>query len=213
MSYENFVINSYKQTARTLDEAYHTAEYCSAIEKPRYKKQLIPTVLLTAAAVISMFIYIAAVNAEESTKKSTYGKTVKAISDKYNKDPIQVAHIVNTAVEVSENKGLDPVLTLAVIATESEFNPKAYNKVTGASGLTQVLAGMHDKLIKSYRGSIFDPLVSIEVGTDLMKTYIAWSKGNTKKGMNQYGGDSTGAYYNKVMTNYKWIDKTIERDL
>lgn len=75
------------------------------------------------------------------------------------------------------------------------------------------IAGMIAKLISSYKGSIFDPLVAINVGTDLMKTFMSWQGGNTKKAMSQYGGDSSGAYYSRVMYNYKWIDKTIERDL
>lgn len=214
MSYENFVVTFNRKTPRTYDEAYQTPEYACAIEKPSEDEHSMLrafAVLLTGLVIICSFIYILPVKAEKSTP--SYTKTVEAISQKYKRDPIQVIHIVHTAVEVSEKKGIDPVLTLAVIATESEFNPKAYNKSSGASGLTQVLAGMHSKLIKSYEGSIFDPTVAIHVGTDLMKTYISWWGGNTKKGISQYGGDQSGAYYQRVMTNYKWIDKTIEKDI
>lgn len=201
-----------KKTPRTYDEAYETAEYCSAIEKPSNTTEGLARVFAWCIVAVVLICGISFMLPARA-KDTKYSKTVKAISTKYNKDPVQVAHIVDTAVEVSESKGIDPVLTLAVIATESEFNPNAYNKTTGASGLTQVLAGMHAKLISSYKGSIFDPLVAINVGTDLIKTFMSWQGGSTKRAMNQYGGDSTGAYYNKVMYNYNWIDKTIERDL
>lgn len=142
-----------------------------------------------------------------------YTKTVEVISAKYNRDPAQVTAIIDTAVEISKQKGIDPTLTLAIIATESKFNPKAYNEYSGASGLTQVLKGLHAKLIASYQGSIFDPFVAIHVGTDLLKTYMSWWGGNTKKALGSYGGDHSGFYYNRVMINYQWIDKTIEKDI
>lgn len=211
MSYENFVIRMNRPTARTYEEAYQTAEYCSAIEKPSTEERSMIkalTIMLLGTALTCGFFYALPAKAEHG-----YSKTVKAISTKYNKDPVQVASIVETAVQVSESKGIDPVLTLAVIATESEFNPKAYNNTSGAAGLTQVLTVLHAKLIKTYGGSIFDPMVSINVGTDLMKIYISWWKGDTKKGISQYGGDSSGQYYNRVMYNYKWINNTVERDL
>lgn len=157
------------------------------------------------------FAVFPTLKAEESSNK--YSKTAEVISAKYKQDPIQTTLIINTAVDVSEQKGIDPILTLAIIATESEFNPKAYNKTTGASGLTQVLKGLHAKLIASYNGSIFDPYIAIQVGTDLLKTYSQWNGGNTKKALNSYGGDSSGYYYKKVMENYRWIDKTVERDI
>lgn len=218
MSYENFVVTFNRKTPRTYEEAYQTAEYCNAIEMPRREEHsMLKTisVMLIGTILTCCFFYVLPSKADnyDLKGKPLYNKTVEAISQKYKRDPVQVVHIVHTAVEVSEQKGIDPVLTLAVIATESEFNPKAYNKSSGASGLTQVLAGMHAKLIKSYQGSIFDPLVAINVGTDLMKTYISWWGGNTKKGISQYGGDFSGAYYQKVMYNYKWIDKTVERDI
>lgn len=215
MRYDEFVMKMTKPTPRSMDEAYHTAEYCSAIEKPQGSLLKTALIWMLGTVVTCSFLYILPINAETEPKqqKVNYQKTVDTISTKYKRDPVMVANIVTTAVEVSEDKGLDPVLTLAVIATESQFNPKAYNHTSGASGLTQVLTGLHAKLIKSYQGSIFDPFVAIHVGTDLMKTYISWWGGNTKKGISQYGGDSSGAYYNKVMTNYKWIEKSMEQDL
>lgn len=168
-------------------------------------------ILIIALIFATWVAWVFPVKAQETPNK--YSKTAKAISAKYNRDPVRISAIIDTAVEVSEQKGIDPVLTLAVIATESEFNPNAYNPSSGASGLTQVLKGLHAKLIASYGGTIFDPYVAIHVGTDLLKTYSTWWKGDTKKALGSYGGDLSGQYYRKVMTNYNWINKTVEKDI
>lgn len=171
---------------------------------------MIRLLLIVGFTILVMFGIVNTIPAQK--KDPRFVKTVESISDKYKKDPKMVEYIVDTAVMASEDKGIDPVLTLAIIATESKFDPKAYNPST-ASGLMQVLSGLHAKLIKSFGGSIFDPYVNIQVGTELLQTYLGWFKGNTKKALNSYGGDSTGGYYNSVMTNYKWIEKTMEQDL
>lgn len=168
-------------------------------------------ILVVSLVLVVLLAWIIPVKAQEKPNK--YQKTAEIISAKYNKDPDKISEIVNTVVEISEQKGVDPVLTLAVIATESEFNPNAYNRSSGASGLTQVLKGLHAKLIASYNGSIFDPYVAIHVGTDLLKTYSNWWNGNTKKALGSYGGDHSGQYYSRVMYNYNWINKTVEKDI
>jgi soluble lytic murein transglycosylase-like protein len=94
---------------------------------------------------------------------------------------------------------------LAIIATESNFNPKAKNPESSASGLTQVLANLHRKLINKYGGDPFDPHTSINAGTHILHSNLVATRGDMKTAITRYGGCETGEYYQKVMYNYRWI--------
>lgn len=102
--------------------------------------------------------------------------------------------IVDDATFRANEHGLDPLLVLAVIRTESGFRPHAQGR--GSKGLMQVQVYWHrDKL----RGrSPFNPLVSIEVGTQILAD--CWSKtpGNVARVLRCYNGGGDRNYYAKV---------------
>ena len=132
-----------------------------------------------------------------------YIKMVDAISDKYKVDRLLVHHIVNVAVIESNDKNIDPTLTLAIIATESGFNPHAYNP-SSASGLMQVMMNIHSKLIQSLGGSVFDPTTNIKAGLNILDFFMRLT-GNEDVALNKYGGDPTGQYSQKVKQNKQWL--------
>jgi hypothetical protein len=59
---------------------------------------------------------------------------------------------VSHAIEVANEVNLDPVLLLAIMATESSFNPNAQSRA-GAQGLMQVLTRVHTEKFEPYGGS------------------------------------------------------------
>ena len=83
---------------------------------------------------------------------------------------------------------LDPVLVLAIIATESSFNPRARSSA-GAEGLMQVHTRVHKDKLKAHGGprAIFDPAVNIDVGSRILKRYLD-RYGRTQRALKAYVG-------------------------
>ena len=140
-------------------------------------------------------------------------KVAKVAAEKYKRDADEVDKYIDIAIEAAEARGIDPNILLAVIATESGFNPKAKNPTSSASGLTQVMAKLHRGLIALYGGNPFDPETSVNAGADILAQNFSDSKGNTRRALARYSGDSSGQYYNTVMKNHKWIKKAREEDI
>ncbi len=132
-------------------------------------------------------------------------QVAKVAAEKYKRDIFEVNTNVNLAISAAHVRGLDPDILLAIIATESSFNPRAKNPASSASGLTQVLAVTHSKLIKEHGGNPFDPVTSINAGADILAKSFERAKGNTRRALALYSGDTTGIYYTRVMMNLKWI--------
>lgn len=96
-----------------------------------------------------------------------YGKVHRSLPEKYK---AKADEITAAIIEESEKQGLDPVFTLAVIHTESGFNPNAKGKL-GDSGLMQILpetgkwiAEMND-IPWEGKKALFDPVYNIKIGT------------------------------------------------
>lgn len=136
-----------------------------------------------------------------------YEKTVHVIADKYKRPVDEIRSIVALAHDLSVANGIEPTLTLAIIATESGFNPKAENP-SSAAGLMQVLQYMHKRTIQGYGGDVFDPETNIKTGLDILSRFWIWT-GTEKEAISHYGGDLSGAYYKKVIHNRVWIEETV----
>lgn len=86
---------------------------------------------------------------------------------------------------------LDPLLIVAVIGIESNFNPLA-ESVAGAQGLMQVIPRFHkDKLPKEGgKLHLFDPVTNIRVGAQALHEYIR-RNGDVGGGLQQFAGHSS----------------------
>lgn len=106
--------------------------------------------------------------------------------------------IVHAVWYYSDLNRLDPHHVLAMIRLESRFNPQAVS-VEGARGLMQVIPKWHrDKLAKR---NPHDPVVSIEVGTSIMRDCLNKFSGNVKKAHSCY---SSGARnYDRLVAEHK----------
>jgi hypothetical protein len=108
----------------------------------------------------------------------------------------QLTAIVTTAANAN---GIPPALALAQVQRESSFNPNAYNRTSGATGLFQLepataaQLGVTDPL---------DPVQSANGGTaylaqmyakfgswDLALAAYDWGPGNLQKALSTYGAD------------------------
>jgi peptidoglycan lytic transglycosylase len=96
-----------------------------------------------------------------------YSKIRLSLPEKYK---AKADEITAAIIEESEKQGLDPVFTLAVIQTESAFNPNAKGKL-GDSGLMQILPETAKWIAETYdipwegKKALFDPVYNIKIGT------------------------------------------------
>lgn len=113
---------------------------------------------------------------------------------------------VETAYVVGDELKVDPLLLLAIIATESRFNPYAGGQVGGPTGLMQVMMSIHrDKFTQLGRGEtmVFNPVANIRVGAFIL-AYCIRTRGSVAGGLLCYcgasGPNADGGYTEKVLS-------------
>ncbi|MEI8400068.1 MAG: transglycosylase SLT domain-containing protein [Alcaligenaceae bacterium] len=113
---------------------------------------------------------------------------------------------VETAYVVGDELKVDPLLLLAIIATESRFNPYAGGQVGGPTGLMQVMMSVHrEKFTQLGRGEtmVFNPVANIRVGAFIL-AYCIRTRGSVAGGLLCYCGASgpgaDGGYTEKVLS-------------
>lgn len=113
---------------------------------------------------------------------------VQHISRKYRVQPASVERYVSYAYQSGRAYKLDPYLILAVMATESSFNPRAESRV-GAQGLMQVHTRVHKNRFKPYGSTkmVWQPRVNIQVGTSILADYIK-RYGSERRALKAYVG-------------------------
>lgn len=123
----------------------------------------------------------------------------KGVSVKYRSTSIKdVTEIVRIAFTTAVANSLDPYLVIAVIAAESGFMRKAFNR-SGATGLMQVMAKVHKAKVKGR--NLFDPKVNLEIGVSILSD--CFKRHTTKRrALGCYNGATTvtkiDSYYRKV---------------
>lgn len=131
----------------------------------------------------------------------------RAVADffekKYKLDRAKIEEYVSNTVLIAKEVNIDPVLLLAVISVESNFNPLTKSQA-GAEGLMQVMTAIHKDKYALYGGTTdaVKPEVNIRVGAYILKYLIATS-GSLRNGLKYYVGaanaDNDGGYADKVM--------------
>jgi hypothetical protein len=122
---------------------------------------------------------------------------------KYKLDRAKIEEYVSNAVLIAREVNIDPVLLLAVISVESNFNP-ASKSHAGAEGLMQVMTSVHKDKYALYGGAAdaIKPEVNIRVGAYILKYLIA-TTGSLPNGLKYYVGaanaETDGGYTDKVM--------------
>jgi soluble lytic murein transglycosylase-like protein len=131
----------------------------------------------------------------------------RAVADffekKYKLDRAKIEEYVSNTVLIAKEVNIDPVLLLAVISVESNFNPLIKSHA-GAEGLMQVMTAIHKDKYALYGGATdaVKPEVNIRVGAYILKYLIATS-GSLRNGLKYYVGaanaENDGGYADKVM--------------
>ncbi len=107
----------------------------------------------------------------------------------------QAKSIVGHTYAHSISNDINPKTFTALIKVESGFNKLAKSN-HNAKGLAQVIEKYHKQKIK--KRSLFNPEVSVEVGTLVLKDCLVQHKNNEIKALSCYNGSKNTVYYNKV---------------
>jgi len=131
------------------------------------------------------------------------------IARRYRVSDQAVAGFVATAYRAGAERGVDPLLVLAVISVESRFNPVAESTV-GAKGLMQVIPKYHLDKLSDHGGeqALLDPSVNIMVGTQILREYQR-RLGDTEAALQMYAGafdEPSSTYANKVLAEKARLD-------
>ncbi len=131
----------------------------------------------------------------------------RAVADffekKYKLDRAKIEEYVSNTILIAKEVNIDPVLLLAVISVESNFNPNTKSHA-GAEGLMQVMTSVHKDKYDLYGGTTeaVKPEVNIRVGAYILKYLIA-TAGSLRNGLKYYVGaanaENDGGYADKVL--------------
>jgi len=126
------------------------------------------------------------------------------ISRKFRVQESSIEQYASYARQAGRVYNIDPYLILAIMATESSFNPRAQSRV-GAQGLMQVHTKMHKKRFKPYGSTdtVWEPKVNIQVGSSILSDYLKRYGGSERRALKAYVGAARmshdGGYGNKVL--------------
>lgn len=127
-----------------------------------------------------------------------------------NTNQEMIQQIVVTAFQESGERQVDPLLTLAVITTESRFDYMATSPA-GAKGLMQVIPYWHKDKISAVE--VYNPSANIKAGTKILREYLNASNGDVNKALLMYNGSVgiPGANYDRrVLQHRAELSKFIE---
>ena len=169
--------------ARQLLLAYTQLEFANTESTSAF-----PSVASAAAAIPASKIDLAALDAQFLKGDKERHAVANHLAAKYRISMAESQRYVTHAIEVANEVNLDPVLLLAIMATESSFNPNAQSSA-GAQGLMQVLTRVHTEKFEPYGGTVaaFVPEANIRVGALILKACIA-KAGSLEAGLRSYLG-------------------------
>ncbi len=126
------------------------------------------------------------------------------LSRRYHVADEAVRVMVAAAQVAGQDRQIDPLLILAVVAVESSMNPFAQSAV-GAKGLMQVMPEVHRAkfLDRAATLSPLDPVANIQVGSEILGDVIRRG-GSVERGLALYVGAGNladdGGYANRVLS-------------
>jgi soluble lytic murein transglycosylase-like protein len=128
------------------------------------------------------------------------------VAERYRVSSDTLEPVLAAAQEAGRDRGIDPLLIVAIMAVESSFNPRAVSHM-GAQGLMQVMPRYHQDKIGKKRGknALFDPEFNVHVGTHVLHETIT-RYGSVQRALQAYNGslgDPSLRYPRKVMAMKK----------
>ncbi|HSH08517.1 MAG TPA: transglycosylase SLT domain-containing protein [Burkholderiales bacterium] len=150
----------------------------------------------------------------EQAEQAARAALTQFIANRYRVADEVVTDIVYVAFRAAEAQALDPLVVLAVVATESGYNPIA-ESVAGAKGLMQIIAKFHAEKLAPFGGedALFEPEVNIRVGSQILRDYLR-RFGDLEIALQVYAGaldDADARYARKVFAERDRLQQALER--
>lgn len=123
------------------------------------------------------------------------------VEEEYDVPAATIEPALIAAEALGRPLGIDPLLIVAVIATESSFQHRAVSKM-GAKGLMQIIPRYHkDKIGQQGDRALFDPEFNVRIGTLVLHEALN-RYGSLSKALQYYNGalhDENRSYTRKVL--------------
>ena len=145
-------------------------------------------------------------------------RLVHFLAQKYDRSPAMIEQIVTETHTESKAKDIDPLLFLAVISVESNFDPQARSHA-GAIGLVQFIPRWHPEKVGRVTKSgakITDIRPNIQIGVQILDEYRKIHKGNLQRALLSYNGslkDPNGRYAKKVLAEKVKLEQVFNTPL
>ncbi len=138
------------------------------------------------------------------------------LAKRYRVSRESLERFVRLAYAAGHSTRVDPLLILAVMAVESNFNPIA-ESVMGAKGLMQIIPQYHQDKLRSPRGdelNVLDPETNIVAGAKVLREYATRTGEDLAAALRLYGGvgpDLEHSYPSRVLSERQRLEQIIRR--
>lgn len=145
-----------------------------------------------------------------------YQVLADSLAKRYRVSKEALERFVRLAYSAGQMTKVDPLLILAVMAVESNFNPIA-ESVMGAKGLMQIIPEYHQDKLKSPHGAalnVLDPETNILAGAMVLREYATRTGEDLAAALRLYGGTGPGpesAYSAKVLSERERLEQVVRR--
>ena len=140
---------------------------------------------------------------------------IKQLYDHIPMNGEHLIYLINTCNEY----GVDPDLVLAIIWTESKFNPMAKNKKSSARGYGQFIKSTANSIanmlpeIQNYNHNVdaHDPYINIKMTVHYISILLNKSGNNLNKALQGYRGCNDKKYFKLIAQRREFIKKNKEK--
>ena len=150
----------------------------------------------------------------ESASAREQRAVTEFISKRYRVAQDAIAGFVAIAYRAGNERKVDPLLILAVMAIESRYNPVAESNM-GAKGLMQVIPKFHPEKLTEHggEGALLDPHINIQVGAQILREYLR-RFGETETALQMYAGafdEPSSTYAFKVLAERARLEQMLRQ--
>jgi soluble lytic murein transglycosylase-like protein len=140
-----------------------------------------------------------------SEKDGRHGAVVHILTDRFRVSAVRAEHIVDAVERAAGALHVPMSLILAIIQTESSFDPHATSSA-GAIGLMQVMPATHRDFAPpgSPRADIREPAGNIFIGTSILRRYLDQANGDMNRALDRYSGGTHG-YAKRVYARWRYF--------
>lgn len=150
--------------------------------------------VLAVAFIITAYSMASADDYQEAKRRARPAAEIQAEEPKRTYYDVPLTEdLQDIIIDVSEKRGVDPALVLAVIEKESGYNPDASGDNGKSQGLMQIWRNAHKKRMKKLGvANLYDPRDNVLVGIDILAEKLEKYE-NTEKALIAYNAGDAGA--------------------